>query len=119
MLDIKPITRKYFEDVYGHPPSRSISGFAAVVAGRAVAVAGIYYFPNQVVAFCNILPDYKQHRVSLARGTLKVLQLIKQKGIPIFAIADKNNPQAEDFLMRCGFEYHQRGAVGEVFICRP
>lgn len=115
-LDIRPATEKDFEEVYGYPPSRSIRGYSGYLHGRPVAIAGIYYYPDQVVAFCNIRPEAYECRMGLARGVLRVLELIEDKAVPVFAIADPNIPGAEDFLMRCGFQYYLKSPNGEVFI---
>lgn len=119
MLEIKPATKEDFEAVYGHPPSRSIHGYTAYRDGNPVAIAGVYYYPDQVIAFCNIRNEARDEWVGLTRGALKVLKMIKDKGVPVLAIADPAIPAAEDFLMRCGFQYLTKGPNGEVFVCKP
>lgn len=118
-LSLVPAKAIHFEEVYGHPAPRSIKGMAGLVNGKAVAIAGVYYFPDTVVAFCNVRPEAQQYKIGLARGALKVLEMIKGLNIPVYAVAEASNPAAEDFLMRCGFTYCRKEPAGEVFICKP
>lgn len=84
--------------------------------GVTASVGGIYYMKDQVIAFFNIDPEYKHLKLPLAKGVLKVMELIKSLNYPVLAIADSNIPESEDFLMRCGFRYLDKGPNGEVFV---
>lgn len=118
-LKVRKATVGDFEEVYGHSPVASINGYSCHLNGRCVAIGGIYYLKDQVVAFCNILEEAKQDKMGLAIAIVKVRKLIQSKGIPIYAIADEEIPTAEEFLMHCGFEYYKRGPNGRVFIWKP
>lgn len=118
-MEIVPITREHFESVYGHTPSRTIRGYAGLVDGDTAGVAGVYYMEDHLVAFCNCKPEYANLTYQLGKATIRVLQYFRSLGRPVFAIADKKNPKAESFLMRCGFQYLNKGPNGEVFVCLP
>ena len=118
-LEIVPATALHFEQVYGEKPSKTIRGYAGLVDGRAVSIGGVYYLNDQLVAFCNILPGYEYLKALHAKGCIKVLRMIKDMKVTVYAVADKDKPQAEDFIMRCGFSYLRKGPNGEVFICKP
>jgi hypothetical protein len=116
MLEIRPIKRGDFEAIYGHPPTRTIRGFTAIDNGRPVAVAGVYYLPDQIVAFCRVTPEAQRQRHWMAVGYRKIKELLDSMEAPVFAVADPAIPTAENLLMRCGFEYLNKGPNGEVFV---
>ncbi len=116
MVSIRPIKRGDFEAVYGYAPSRTVKGFCAELEGRPVGVAGIYYMPDHVVAFCNVTEDGGRDKRAMAVALRKFSHLLNSMDVPVFAIADKSLPEAENFLMRCGFKYLNKGPNGEVFV---
>lgn len=118
MLKILPITDEYFLHLYNHRPPYTVRGWAGLRGNEPVAVAGLCYFPSQVIAFCKIIPEAESEKYSIAKGTLKVLELIKKVKGPVYAVAEPENHSAENFLVRCGFEYLDKGPNGEVFVCR-
>jgi hypothetical protein len=115
---IRPATAKDISEVYGSPPPRTMKAFAAVLGDVPVAVSGVYYYPDQVVAFSKILPQYTHLKAGLARGAIKVLNMLKQINVPILAIAEPGLPTAPDFLERCGFEYVMTNSQGRVYVWR-
>ena len=113
---IRPIKRGDFEAVYGYSPSRTLKGYCAELDGRPVGVAGIYYMPDHVVAFCNVTDDGRCHKAAMATALRKFSNLLNNMEVPVFAVADKDIPSSENFLMRCGFKYLNKGPNGEVFV---
>jgi hypothetical protein len=113
---VRPIKRGDFEAVYGYPPSRTLKGFCAELDGRPIGVAGIYYLPDHVVAFCNVTPDCGRYKAAMASGYRKFKELLDGLAIPVVAIADPSIPSSENLLMRCGFKYLHKGPNGEVFV---
>lgn len=116
MGNVRPIRQGDFEAIYGYPPSRSIKGFTAELGGKPVAVAGIYYMVDHIVAFCNVTNEAAENKRLMASGFRKFAELLNGMDVPVFAVADSRIPTAENFLMRCGFEYLNKGPNGEVFV---
>jgi hypothetical protein len=113
---VRPIKRGDFEAVYGYAPARTIKGYTAELHGQPVAVAGVYYMPDHVVAFCNVSPDAQHDKRGMASGFRKFAALLNELNTPVFAIADPDIPSSEILLMRCGFKYLHKGPNGEVFV---
>lgn len=119
MLNIRPIKQGDFEELYGYPPTRTIKGYTAELHGQPVAMVGIYFMPDQIVAFCNAKDIARRYKRDMARGFRLFAGLLKEQGSPVFAIADPSIPTSENLLMRCGFQYLNKGPNGEVFIWKP
>jgi hypothetical protein len=117
-VEIRPATAEDIKAVYGSLPRKTMRAYAAVVDGQSVAVAGVYYYPDQVVAFSKILPEYAHLKAGLGRGAVKVLKMLRDINKPILAVAEPDIPTAPDFLERCGFEYIQTNSQGKVYIWR-
>lgn len=92
-----------------------MKAFAAVLDDVPIAVSGVYYYPAQVVAFSKILPEHSHHKMALARGAKRVLELLKDINVPVLAIAEPDLPTAPAFLERCGFEYVKTTSQGRVY----
>jgi hypothetical protein len=117
-VDIRPATAEDFRVLYGNPPRKTMRAYTAVYDGQPVAVAGIYYYPDQVVAFSKILPEYAHLKAGLGRGALKVLRMLKDINKPVLAVAEPDIPTSAEFLERCGFEYIHTTSQGKVYIWR-
>lgn len=113
---IRPAKAADILALYGNYPKHNMKAYAAELDGKVIAVSGVNYFPDQLVAFSKILPEYQHMKFALAKGTLKVLDLLKRIDAPVYAIADKDIKGSADFLMRCGFEYVARTPEGEVYV---
>lgn len=115
-ITIRPASAEDIISVYGSAPSRSMRAYAAVVDDKAVAVAGVYYYPDQVVAFSKINPEYAHLKAGIGRGALKVLRMLKSMDKPVLAVAEPSIPTSSEFLERCGFEYLRTNHLGRVYI---
>lgn len=118
-VQIRPANVKDVQAVYGHPPKRSMKAYAATLDGKTIGVAGLYYFPDHLLAFSNVLPEYRHLKYGIAKGTLKVLEMLSNVTVPVYAVADPQIKGSGDFLLRCGFEYFTLNEVGEVYVWQP
>lgn len=114
-ITIRPATAQNVRDVYGELPC-TMRAYAAIYEDKCIAVAGVYYKAEQVVAFSKILPEYAHLKTGLARGALKVIELLKSIDRPVLAIAEPDIPTAPDLLERCGFKYMMTNGQGKVFL---
>lgn len=119
MLNIRPIKQGDFERLYGYSPTRTLKGYVGELNEEPVAMVGIYFMPDQIVAFFNIKDEAKQYKRDIAKGVRLFNKLLKEQNTPVFAIADPSIPTSENLLMRCGFQYLNKGPNGEVFIWKP
>lgn len=113
---IRPANGQDFYDVYGHSPSRNMKAYAAELDGKTIAIGGLYYFPEQIIAFTKIKEGYENQKVGLAKGALKLLEMLRKINVPVFAVADPDVPGSSETLLRCGFEYVKRSEQGEVYV---
>jgi hypothetical protein len=113
---IRPGNGQDFYDVYGHAPARNMRLYAAELKGKTIAVGGLYYFPEQIIAFTKIKEGYENQKVGLAKGCLKMIELLRKVNTPVFAIADPTIPGSNETLLRCGFEYVKHSDQGEVYV---
>jgi len=72
--------------------------------GETIAIGGIYYHGESVVAFCAIKPgENKKYPVTAWKMIKRVMDIVKER--PTFAIADTRKfPNAPRMLKRLGFE---------------
>ena len=115
-VEIRPATEADIRTVYGTNPPRTMRAYAAICDGAAVAVAGVYYYPDQVVAFSKILPEYRHLKHGLAKGVLKVIDLLKKMNKPVLAVAEPDIPSAPALLERAGFKYMMTNSQGRVYV---
>ena len=115
-VEIRSTTAEDIETLYGHRPLRTMRAYTAVYDEQPIAVAGIYYYPDQVVAFSYIKPEYAHLKAGLGRGAIRVLRMLKNINKPIIAVAEPGIPTSAEFLERCGFEYLQTTSQGMIYI---
>jgi hypothetical protein len=117
-VEIRPATAEDISLLYGEYPRKTMRAYTALYDGQPIAVAGVYYYPDQVVAFSKILPEYAHLKAGLGRGALKVLRLLKEINKPVLAVAEPDIPTSSEFLERCGFEYIMTNSQGRVYAWR-
>lgn len=88
---------------YGKKPPHSLRGYVALLDGRPVGVAGIYYEDNRPVAFSDMLPELRAYRRVLVRGVRLVEQMMDRTALPVSAVINEGEPTAPDLLKRLGF----------------
>jgi len=93
--------------------------WAAEVDGKTAGIAGVYYYPEQVVAFSAMRPEYRHMKFLMAKGSLKILQLLKEMNTAVYAVADPEIPGSDEFLLRCGFEYLAQTSKGGAYVWQP
>lgn len=114
-MEIRPATAEDIEALYGERPRKTMKAYTALVDGQPVAVAGLYYYGEQVVAFSKILPEFDHMKIGLGRAALKVLQMLREINKPVLAIAEPSIPTSSEFLERCGFKYVMTNSQGRVY----
>jgi hypothetical protein len=117
-IDIRPTTAEDIEVLYGHRPRKTMRAYTAVYDGQPVAVGGVYYYSDQVVAFSCIKPEFAHLKAGLGRGAIKVLRMLKDINKPIIAVAEPGIPTSAEFLERCGFEHTHTNSQGKVYVWR-
>ena len=90
------------------------------VTGKLMGVAGIRHCDPRMV-FADIDQDLKKHPRTIVRLIRWVTKMINHhyQGVPLYAIADVNEPTAPGLLAHMGFEHILSTNQGEVFQWHP
>ena len=100
-LKYRPATR---EDIDLFYPNLKHTFKAWVVENdeRPLGIGGVYYDGDFIIAFSRFDPELRKHPLAMARGTMKIMEIVRDK--PCLAIADENIPGSEELLKRLGFK---------------
>lgn len=109
MISIEPATRESLTDYYGRAPSARVRAVVARHEGKVVGVGGIAYRQGHVEVFSDLDPVMKEHKKTLYRTALAVVQMAKDSGYPAVASQDQDIAGSGRFLSRLGFK--QQGEV--------
>lgn len=85
--------------------------FKAIVAeddDGLLGIGGVYYDGLNVVAFSTFKPEIEKYPLAKARGTLKIMEIVKSK--PCVAVASDKIEGSEKLLKRLGWE-HVEGRI--------
>ena len=104
---IRPATAKDLEKYYGEPLRWSARAVVADRGGEILGVGGIYYCGDLAVAFSSFKPEMRDYPVAMARGTLKIMDIVKKR--VCVAFADGNIDGSDNLLIRLGFERREGG----------
>ncbi len=107
MITTRWATREDFDAVIGRQPPVTVQAIAALADGEAYAVIGIARMDGQWVLGSTYRPEFKRwlrHPTAL-KAVLKMQQIIRQRGVPVIAIADRNEPDSDRLMHRLGFEW--------------
>ncbi len=108
-------------DIKGlHPGAEGVSyrAWAVDLDGEAAGVVGLALTRPRACLFCWTDEKLRPHLKSptVLRLLKKTEAVFKSRGLPVYAIREKDEPKAEAILMRLGFEYvgeHDGEAVYE------
>ena len=105
MTNVIPATREAVRQVYGDKPVRSFRGFTFERESRVIGCAGFYLDGSHVVMFFN--GDHEEMKKDLRAVVVSgraILELAKQKGLPVYADAEPKIPGSERLLEFLGFK---------------
>lgn len=106
---IVPLTHDHLVEWHGEEGrGPSVKGVAAYVEGKLVAVAGLFYMPGHVVAFCDLKDEARPYKMLIGLTAARVIREAKQRHKRILAMIDRKEPTAETWLTRLGFT-HEHG----------
>jgi len=101
--EIVPATPEIVEAYYGKRPARTFRGYAALLDGKPVGLAGIYDDGGYRTVFGDIAPELRPYRKTLARGVQIVRDLMAEQKAPIYAVESPDEPTAPALLAKLGF----------------
>lgn len=106
---VRPATRADFDALIDEPLPCRVRATAAERDGKLVAVGGLAFQPDDTVAaFLILAPGVRGapgFRLALHKAGLRMMAEARRLGIRrVVATAEPNNPAAEPWLARLGFE---------------
>ena len=111
---IRPSTREDVIEMCGGTFPDNIWGITAEEDGEVVGIAGIHY-TNPRMCFSNIKQSLKKSPRTIVRMAHAVREVMGKSEVPVYAIADKNEPTAPKFLEHVGFEHLMTSSDGEIY----
>ena len=92
---------------FEHVPS--VKAWAGEVDGRVVGVAGFAFYKGRWIGFCDLLPEARKYKMTLARGAIRAMKSAKESGIRfVYAEASTDEPGAVRWMTSLGFEKDPR-----------
>lgn len=105
-LETRPLTIEDYEVFYNiKSMSFTTRGYAFYLDGALAGIGGIRYENGYFLAFSDIKPDIVVPKATVLRCGLKVMKMIKDMGITVVAVKNKNLEKAGRFLTALGFEH--------------
>lgn len=99
---VVPATVNDFRAVYGHEPERSFQGFTVRLGDKPMAICGLYRSEGLLVAFSQFAgPVPKKATVQAVH---KLLELMRSKGVSIYAKRDESIKTSGTLLSHMGFK---------------
>lgn len=86
-----------------YPPAR-FRGFVAVMDSTVVGIGGVYYHGGRMVAFSDLKPEIRKHKKVIAKGCRILCKFFEELNMPVYALANENEPTAPYLLAKLGFK---------------
>lgn len=109
MIEIIPATDEMIRRFYGGPVPQTVRAVAGVRDGEVLGIGGYYVCGPRVVIFSDIKPEYLGMKKSIVKATRKVLEMVRESGMPAMAVPDDGIDGAKFFLDRLGFIEQNHG----------
>jgi hypothetical protein len=109
VIEIVPATQELLSRYYGERPYPRIRGFVAIQDGEPIGVGGIAYRGEALEVFSDLKPEMKAHKKTLYKTARRIVEILRQKRLPAYACANPEEPTADRFLTRLGFEQNEAG----------
>lgn len=89
---------------YGEAPRPSMQAVVLEVDGAVLGVGGLYTEAGRIIGFSDFKPEAANYKLSIIRGAKMILELMRKKRRPIYAVRDESIDTAPGFLAYLGFE---------------
>ena len=108
---VRPATRadiEAFSDLRGKP---TLKAWVGELDGEILGIGGLAYAKGRWFAFCDLKPEAREYKMTLARTAKMVLREARQQGIRfVYAEADLNERASVRWLTSLGFRLDPRTA---------
>ena len=114
MANVVPMTAEHVVSLAGTPPPATIKGLTMMDGDRVLAVAG-FYLSTACYEFASFISPELHDRMrnrrwirEALRAGKQVLELEKNRQLPIYAVADQTVPGSRNWLEHLGFYHHHK-----------
>jgi len=111
---IRPATRDDIIEMCGGTFPANIWAMAVEDDGELLGVAGIHY-SNPRMCFGNIKSALKKSPRTIVKLARMVTEVVAKSDVPVYAIAEPDEPTAPGFLEHVGFKHITSNSSGEVY----
>lgn len=111
---IRPATRDDVIEMCGGTFPDNIWAMAVEDDGKLLAIAGVRY-SNPRMCFGNIRPELKKSPRTIVKLARLVTAVVEDSDVPVYALADEDEPTAPRFLEHVGFDHIMSTEKGEVY----
>ncbi len=121
MLTVRPATPADVKGLHPGAEGTSYRAWGCELDGETVGVIGLALTRPRACLFAGIDPALRPHLKSMPvlRLVKRVETLIHERGLPVYAIRDRNEPKSAAILTRLQFEYCADHEGDEVWEWQP
>lgn len=103
-MQVRRATRADIEAFSSVPHKPTMMAWAGEVGDKIVALGGLAFSNGRWVAFCDLDPEARKYKMTIARTAKRVFEEAERLGIRfIYADMDVSEPTAERWLESLGF----------------
>ncbi len=100
---IYPATAHDIESFFGYKPKLRTRAIIASIDGDLVAIAGLHYMSQAVVAFSDMKDSMRPHKKFILKTAMALVDMIRHERRTVVALAEFESSHA--LLLRLGFEH--------------
>jgi hypothetical protein len=104
-ITFKPATMAHAREFYGDQYTKSFKGYAALLDGKVVGIAGISFEDETMVLFSDMKKEMRPFKRDIVRAIWVLGDMVENARYPIVAVVDKKEPAAEKILTKLGFTH--------------
>jgi len=104
-LEVRPAKLADILEFNGAPAGKTIKAFSIFWHGKLAAMAGITIEPGRLVFFSDVKEDIDPPKLTIWRASKYIVSRIKEMGVPVVAVANKEKKNSEQYLEKLGFTF--------------
>ena len=121
MFKVRPATGKDVADLHPMAPGISYRAKVAELDGKVVGIIGMALTRPRACVFFSGTEELKPYlkSVQMLRELKRFEAMFKARGLPVYAIREKDEPKAPAILKRLGFKFVNEFDGDEIYEWRP
>lgn len=121
MFKVRSAVRDDLADLHPMAPGVSYRAKVAELDGKVVGILGLALTRPRACVFFSGTEELKPHlkSIQMLRELKKFETMFKSRGLPVYAIRERDEPKAPAILKRLGFELVNEIDGDEIYEWRP